>query len=154
MNPGALLNLELRQTALLSMEPCVEEPPSIPRHSGSFLAARGHDGFAAEAAGILDDVRRTIERNPESARAGWRLVTFLTRSAEAGTAGARGGLAPWQSRKIERYLTENLDQSMYIDQVAGQVSLSVSHFCRAFKETSGLPHTCTSSGCGWSWRSG
>jgi AraC-like DNA-binding protein len=53
----------------------------------------------------------------------------------------RGGLAPWQKRKIERYIRENLEQTMFVEDLAAQVSLSVSHFCRAFKESFGAtPH--------------
>lgn len=99
-------------------------------------------GFAAEAAGILDDVRRAMERNPEGARAAaLRLVTLLTPTEAAEPAITRGGLAPWQKRKVDRYLKENLDQPLYVEELAELVSLSVSHFCRAFKESFGAtPH--------------
>jgi len=102
----------------------------------------GLTGFHAEVAGILEDVRRSMERNPEGARAAAeRLVTLLARSAEAGFAVARGGLAPWQKRKIDRYLREHLEEPVYTDEIAAQVSLSVSHFCRVFKESFGTsPH--------------
>ena len=54
---------------------------------------------------------------------------------------ARGGLAPWQKRKIDRYLREHVGRSMHVDQLADHVCLSVSHFCRAFKESFGdSPH--------------
>jgi AraC-like DNA-binding protein len=54
---------------------------------------------------------------------------------------ARGGLAPWQQRKIDRYLRDHLDRAAPLDQLAELVTLSVGHFCRAFKATFGdTPH--------------
>ena len=102
------------------------------------------DPFHAEATGLLNEVRHAMERNQaDGARAAaLRLVTLLTQTAELGAASARGGLAPWQRRKIDRYLREHLLRSVQIDELAEQIPLSVSHFCRAFKETFGdTPHT-------------
>jgi transcriptional regulator GlxA family with amidase domain len=56
-------------------------------------------------------------------------------------ASARGGLAPWQRRKLDRFLAANLTRTMRLEELAEQVSLSASYFCRAFKETFGeTPH--------------
>jgi AraC family transcriptional regulator len=100
--------------------------------------------FSAEAVRILDDIRRTFEQRPESARsAALQLVSLLTSPSGAGLAGARGGLAPWQKRKVEEYIRRHLQRPIHIDELAAQVTLSVSHFCRAFKETFGeTPHAC------------
>jgi AraC family transcriptional regulator len=119
-----------------------EEPHSVPRRPSSCSEDSSHTGVTAEAAGILDDVRRAMEQNPEDARAAaLRLVALLTLPAEAESAGARGGLAPWQRRKVDRYLREHLEQPVRVDELAEQVPLSVSHFSRAFKETFGdTPH--------------
>jgi AraC-like DNA-binding protein len=83
-----------------------------------------------------------MERNPEAAPAAVsQLVTFLTPSAAVEPAAARGGLAPWQKRKVDRYLRENLDRPVRLTAVADQVALSVSYFSRAFKESFGTtPH--------------
>lgn len=96
----------------------------------------------ADAVGILDDVRRRIERDPEGARAAaLRLVTFLTSPARGGPVPMRGGLAPWQERKINRYIQQRLEWPLSVKELAEQASLSVSHFCRAFKESFGAsPH--------------
>jgi AraC family transcriptional regulator len=51
---------------------------------------------------------------------------------------ARGGLAPWQQRKISSYIRENLDKSLQTWQLAAEVNLSASHFTRAFKASFGL----------------
>jgi AraC family transcriptional regulator len=68
-----------------------------------------------------------------------RLVTHLTLPAEP--TAARGGLAPWQTRKVDRYMRECLERPLHVEEMAEQVSLSVSHFFRAFKESFGTtPH--------------
>jgi len=100
------------------------------------------DDISSEVTRILDAIRRQVLSNPEEARpAALRLVTLLARR-EGETPSARGGLAPWQKRKIERYVKENLDRSLPVDELAGQLSLSASHFTRAFGETFAQPpHT-------------
>jgi AraC family transcriptional regulator len=97
---------------------------------------------SAQAARIVDDIRGAVERSPEDAcAAALRLVTLLTLPAEVESAGARGGLAPWQTRKVDRYLREHLEHPVRVDELAEQASLSVSHFYRAFKDTFGsTPH--------------
>ncbi|WP_202913102.1 helix-turn-helix domain-containing protein [Acuticoccus sediminis] len=54
----------------------------------------------------------------------------------------RGGLAPWQIRRVAAYVEANLGQSVSIADLAGTVRLSNGHFCRAFKASVGMtPHT-------------
>ena len=90
---------------------------------------------------LLEDVRRAMDLNPEAAHAAaLRLVTHLTAPA-AERAGVRGGLAPWQKHKVDRYLRKHLERPLSVETLAGQISLSVSHFCRAFKASFGTtPH--------------
>jgi AraC family transcriptional regulator len=96
--------------------------------------------ISSEVTRILDDIRRAVLRNPEEARqAALRLVTLL--ASPISFENGRGGLAPWQKRKIDHYVRENLDHSLRADELAGQVSLSTGYFNRAFKETFGeSPH--------------
>ena len=96
----------------------------------------------ADAVGILDDVRRRIGRDPEGARvAALRLVTLLTSPGGGEPVPVRGGLAPWQKRKVDRYIQQRLERTLRVKELAEQVSLSVSHFCRAFRESFGAsPH--------------
>jgi AraC family transcriptional regulator len=54
---------------------------------------------------------------------------------------ARGGLAGWQERRATELLAAHLTGQIALQDVAVACSLSVSHFSRAFRETTGLaPH--------------
>jgi len=120
-----------------------DEPRSAAGCPSSSSEGRRDLRIFTEAAEILDEVRAEMERNPEGARAAAvRLVMLLTPRTAAESAGARGGLTPWQKRQVDRYLREHLERQLRLKQLAQQVSLSASHFCRAFKESFGTtPHT-------------
>lgn len=104
--------------------------------------APSYTRFSADAETLLDDVRRAVQQNPKNARtAALQLVTPLTPPNEPQSASARGGLPPWQKRKVEQYLRGRLEHPLHVEDLARQVSLSVSHFFRAFKESFGTtPH--------------
>jgi AraC-like DNA-binding protein len=51
---------------------------------------------------------------------------------------SKGGLAPWQRRRAEELLSENLDGRIRLIEIARECALSVSHFARSFKETFGI----------------
>jgi len=53
----------------------------------------------------------------------------------------RGGLAPWQLRRAQELLHEKLSTKVPLHSVAAACRLSVSHFARAFKVSTGVaPH--------------
>jgi AhpD family alkylhydroperoxidase len=53
----------------------------------------------------------------------------------------RGGLAAWQIRRTEQILRERLNEAVTLAYLAGECRLSVAHFARAFKRTTGqTPH--------------
>lgn len=121
---------------------------SVTGVSQPFLSDRSygsmHDAgdISAGVAEMLDDVRKTMECDPERARAAaLQLVSLLTLSAETRLSESRGALAPWQMHKISKYLKSRVRCAVSIDQLAAQVSLSVSYFGRAFKKSFGQsPH--------------
>jgi len=51
----------------------------------------------------------------------------------------RGGLAPWQLRRAKEMLMAHLDGDISLSEVARACKLSVSHFARAFRCTTGQP---------------
>lgn len=57
------------------------------------------------------------------------------------TGGARGGLAPWQEARVKEYIEANLQAGSGLLELAALCNLSVSHFTRAFKASTGTtPH--------------
>jgi AraC family transcriptional regulator len=91
---------------------------------------------------LLEDLRGMIVADSASAGAtALRLATLLSRPSKIDTAITRGGLAPWQQRKLDQYLKENLSRPLRLRLLAELVNLSVSHFNRSFKTSRGVaPH--------------
>jgi AraC family transcriptional regulator len=52
---------------------------------------------------------------------------------------SRGGLASWQKRAVIGYIEEHLDQRVSLVTLARLARLSQHHFCRAFKQSFGIP---------------
>jgi AraC family transcriptional regulator len=51
----------------------------------------------------------------------------------------RGGLAAWQQRIVAAYIEEHLAESIPLAALAELVQLSSFHFCRAFRQSFGIP---------------
>jgi AraC family transcriptional regulator len=51
----------------------------------------------------------------------------------------RGGLAAWQQRIVVEYIEENLAKQIPLATLSGLVRLSPHYFCRAFKQSFGVP---------------
>jgi AraC family transcriptional regulator len=53
----------------------------------------------------------------------------------------RGGLAPWQVRRVTTHIETNLDAAITTKDLAALAKLSLFHFCRAFRDSFGeSPH--------------
>jgi AraC family transcriptional regulator len=52
---------------------------------------------------------------------------------------SRGGLAGWQKRAVVDYVEEHLGQQIGLPKLAELAELSLHHFCRAFKQSFGIP---------------
>jgi AraC-like DNA-binding protein len=52
---------------------------------------------------------------------------------------SRSGLAPWQVKRACERLESDLGGTLSLQQIAGEFDLSVSHFSRAFRLSTGLP---------------
>jgi AraC-like DNA-binding protein len=60
---------------------------------------------------------------------------------EGGSKRYRGGLAPWQTRRVSLHIEANLNKKISTKGLAALVSLSSFHFCRAFRDSFGdSPH--------------
>jgi AraC family transcriptional regulator len=51
----------------------------------------------------------------------------------------RGGLAAWQQRVVTAYVDEHLSEQISLATLAGLARLSTYYFCRAFKQSFGIP---------------
>jgi AraC-like DNA-binding protein len=91
---------------------------------------------ASELLRMVGDLRHAVESHPDNASE--IALQFLGRivlfdSVDSGF--ARRGLAPWQKRKVDRYLRDKLEHSIGLNELASEARLSVSHFFRAFKKS-------------------
>lgn len=84
----------------------------------------------------LDDERGTAEA---SLRRAAELLQEMGEMAAAAPQPVRGGLAPWQIRKVTSYVEAQLDQPIRNEDLAALVRLNASHFGRAFRNSFGEP---------------
>jgi len=63
----------------------------------------------------------------------------LNRGAGRVEAAVRGGLAGWQQRIVTGYIDEHLSEPIALATLAQLVRLSTYYFCRAFKQSFGVP---------------
>jgi AraC family transcriptional regulator len=61
------------------------------------------------------------------------------RGSTNGKAAIRGGLAAWQQRVVTSYIDEHLAEPVPLAKLAELAGLSTYHFCRAFKQSFGIP---------------
>jgi len=94
--------------------------------------------MALQACQMLDEVRGALGHDLEAARAGLARLAGLLGKAPAAKV-ARGGLAPWQARKVVALIDQNIEWTLPVERLAAAASLSPSHFCRMFKDSFGEP---------------
>jgi transcriptional regulator of acetoin/glycerol metabolism len=100
-----------------------------------------------------DETRPALVTPPESRRAAWqqarsdalhtrpRMDSLATLRREAPPSPARGGLPPSAMRRVREHVEVHLSESMDLAELAGVAGLSVFHFARAFKQSTGVaPH--------------
>lgn len=95
----------------------------------------------------IELLRGSLENLPKDHEAATQLITracSVLESAGSPTRSAtvdRGGLAPWQIRKVKAYIDENIARPMPIAEISQLVRLGPSHFQRSFKKSLGVsPH--------------
>jgi AraC family transcriptional regulator len=106
---------------------------------------------------LLADMRTALDHDPQTAHQCLdRLAALLGKSvfhgeddevlipATVGLAGGapvKGGLAPWQLKRVVRHIEGNLSGPVFVEALASVAGLSSGHFCRAFKISVGeTPH--------------
>lgn len=95
---------------------------------------------------LLTEARSVLSASPSHAEYRVKLLAANLAQAEEmiaqdQTAVNRGGLAPWQARRVEAVIEKNLGKKLLVGALAEAVRLSPSHFRRAFRHTFGVaPH--------------
>jgi AraC family transcriptional regulator len=84
----------------------------------------------------LDDERGTAEDSLQRAA---EILRGIGTAEVAPVEQTRGGLSPWQIRKVTSFIEANLDRSIRNDELAGLARLNTSHFGRAFRNSFGEP---------------
>ena len=135
----------LPQTALNAVAeevnvPCVEDLRFDPRF-----------GVADEVLGHLSAAIRPALRAPDQLSqlfADYVTLAFAAHVAQTyggmqiGPRLVKGGLAPWQARRAKEMLAANLSGATALAAIADACGLSLGHFSRAFRKSTGLaPHT-------------
>lgn len=113
-----------------------EQADPLAKHGFSLRTARtAISELCTAIRSALDDERGVAE---DSLR---RAVELLQEVGETAPiqAPARGGLAPWQIRKVASYVDANLDQTIRNEDLATLARLNASHFGRAFRTSFGEP---------------
>ena len=106
----------------------------------------------AIATRLVADAEASLEHDLARAKACLRQLASLlaveeqaadeSDAPEAEPQVVRGGLAPWQVRRVAAYVDSNLGEPVSVTELAAVAKLSKGYFCRAFKATMGLtPHT-------------
>ena len=104
------------------------------------------DDINGTLAQLLTAAQSALSTNPvEAEHCINRAAAILARAQEIiacdEMAVKRGGLAPWQARRVERMIEKNLGSKLSVCALAEAVRLSPSHFSRAFRHTFGIaPH--------------
>jgi transcriptional regulator GlxA family with amidase domain len=84
----------------------------------------------------LDDERGTAE---DSLRRAAEILQEMGETQAATKEAVRGGLCPWQIRKVTSHVEAHLDQTIRNEDLATLVRLHPSHFGRAFRNSFGEP---------------
>jgi AraC family transcriptional regulator len=66
-------------------------------------------------------------------------ISRLNRGSSRTDVIVKGGLAAWQQRVVTAYIEEHLSEQVSLATLANLVRLSTFHFCRAFKQSFGVP---------------
>jgi AraC family transcriptional regulator len=110
----------------------VDSPRSNPRSRRETLA-----GLIEAASAALDSDRDTARACIAKAAALLKNGAPRTRWRDTAPELQRGGLAPWQARRVASYVADHLGARIRTTDLAEVAQLSASHFTRAFKETFG-----------------
>src|ERR1700730_14968977 len=108
-------------------------PPDATDSARSNARARRETlvGLIEAASAALDSDRDTARACIAKAAALLKRSAARRRPGDAGPEMQRGGLAPWQARRVASYVADNLGGRIRTTDLAAVAQLSASHFTRA-----------------------
>ena len=91
---------------------------------------------------MLETAQRVLRADPEQAKSlvdrASVLLTRVSPSVAPFDLRPPSGLAPWQERKVDQFIDQNLDRTIGVGELARLVRLSPTHFSRMFKRSVGV----------------
>jgi AraC-like DNA-binding protein len=118
--------LSLQQQQLLSQQTAISQELDL-RVQEKTLELRAANHELQQALKQVDALRDGLQRDNLALR--------------EQTAPARGGLSPWELRRVKALMTENLAGPVPLKQLAHVCALSERHFTRSFRQSTGVsPH--------------
>ena len=125
------------------------ESPSEPRRAddNSLLSAQN---LMSTVSSLINAVDCALLGDPRHARH-YLCEAFASLGSQANEAAphyptkpldlkrCRGGLAPWQIRRVAAHIEEHLGESIQCAELSALTKLSLSHFMRAFRDSFGCP---------------
>jgi AraC family transcriptional regulator len=114
-------------------------PPICDAEAGQISVAKLRSVMTELCSAIrsaLDDERGTAE---DSLRTATEILQQMGGTEAATKEPARGGLSPWQIRKVASHVEAHLDRTIRNEDLATIVRLNPSHFGRAFRNSFGEP---------------
>jgi AraC family transcriptional regulator len=115
-----------------------------PASTATAPISTGGSSRAESLVQLLAAAKAAIESDITAARACIKQAAALLRPGLHGeparpacAPATRGGLAPWQAKRVASYIEANLASSIRIDELAEVAQLSASHFFRVFRESFG-----------------
>jgi len=106
----------------------------IAPETGRHVDSRAHHETLAD---LIAAAGAALDTDRDHAKACIAKAAALLERAHppAGAPPQRGGLAPWQTRRVVEYVASHLGRRIRTTDLAEVAQLSASHFTRAFKET-------------------
>ena len=103
-------------------------------------AMAGH--MAMAVLDMLETAQRVLRADPGQAKALVDQASDLLRPVAFSEARRDprplSGLAPWQARKVDLFIAQNLDRAIGVGELASLARLSTTHFSRVFKRSFGV----------------
>lgn len=133
----AVSTYTLPEEAVLDRAHAFHAAPSDSKHGFSPWQMRSVMAELCSAVrSALDDERGTAE---ESLRRAFEALKAMGGTGAQPQEQVRGGLSPWQVRKVTSHIDAHLDRPIRNDELATLVRLNPSHFGRAFRNSFGEP---------------